>query len=459
MGNSNFFHPPDGEEDKHAYHTKLEKKFESFYSSLQEFAQKQITGSILLLLFTIIALVWASIPAISNSYEKFVNAYFGFQFEGWIVKKTLNFWISDVLLTLFFFMIGLEIKRELLVGELIDRKQALFVIISAIGGMLVPALIFIAFNFQLNTIKGWGIPMATDTAFALGVIFCFRNRIPKSLIIFIMSLAIIDDIGAIIVVAIFYTPEIHLIYLFVTFSLIFLLIIFNYAGIRNLLPYFLVGSLIWIFIELAGIHGTIAGVIVAFTIPARPAKGPKHFIKRTKKILNYFEKRKEKIPKILADKKQHKAVEELKSIAKDVTTPLQRWEGLMELPVSIIILPIFALVNAGVPINFSVLNNAFHHPVSLGIILGLVIGKPLGISLFSGLALLTRFGNLPKKSTFLQVIAVSFLAGIGFTISLFIANLAFRVETNTMMMAKMGILCGSLLSAIFGAILILFAKK
>jgi len=323
--------------------------------------------------------------------------------------------------------------------------------------MLVPATIYCLFNLGTQTQLGWGIPMATDTAFALGILSCFKNKLPKGVFTFLAALAIIDDIGAIVVIAVFYTAHLNVGMLCLAFVLLALLILLNYSGFRKPGPYIIIGLLIWAAIEAAGIHGTISGILVAFIIPARPAKGPKQFISRVRTLLNYFEKRKDETVLILGDQKQHAALEEVQEVTQQATTPLQRWESKLELPIALLILPLFALVNAGIPVGFHLIDNVFTHRVSLGIMLGLFLGKPIGVLLFSRIALYCRLGSMPAETNFKQIIGASILTGIGFTMSLFISNLSFSNE-HTLLVAKAAILIGSIFSAIVGVVFILFME-
>ena len=459
MINSNLFTPPEGEEDKHAYHTSIEKRVTAALTPFQEYIKRQATASILLLVCTIAALIWASMPIISPFYHTFINASLGFYISHFEFGESLRFWVNDVLLALFFFFVGLEIKREFLVGELTNRRRALFVLFSALGGMIVPALIYYFINFNSPTQFAWGIPMATDTAFALGILSCFKQKIPKGIFTFLAALAIVDDIGAILVIAIFYTAQLNITRLLLAFLLCGMLWFINYAGFRKPFAYIVIGILIWGALESAGIHGTVSGILVAFLIPARPQKGPKHFIQKTRELLNSFEKCKEKNPFILEDPKQHNVLEEVQQVAQEATTPLQRWESQLELPIVLLVLPLFALVNAGIPINIPLLDQVFMQPVSLGILCGLIIGKPLGVLLFSRIALWCRIAILPEETRFSYIIAVALLTGIGFTMSIFISNLSFGDQNYILLLSKAAILISSLVAGLLGTILLIILAR
>jgi NhaA family Na+:H+ antiporter len=313
-------------------------------------------------------------------------------------------------MTVFFLLVGLEIKRELLIGELAEIKKATLPIAAALGGMVVPALIYIAINYQTSTVSGWGVPMATDIAFSLGVLTLLGKRIPYQLKIFLTAFAIVDDLGAVIVIAMFYTSEISFVALGATGTLLVALQVLNRRGVRRLLPYLLVGLLLWLAVLKSGVHATIAGVMLAMTIPAR----------------------------------RHSEQNEKDTEA----TPLQTLEHALHPWVSFIIMPVFALSNAGVELSGQFLS-AILHPIGLGIILGLLLGKQIGITLFSWLAVRTGIASLPSGVRWLHVYGASLLGGIGFTMSLFIAVLAFG-EGHLLSIAKIGVLIASGLAGAAG---------
>lgn len=456
MSNRRFFQPPKGEEDKHAYQSRFERRLKRFLTPFDEFTQSQITASAFLLFCALAAFIWASVPAWSAYYDKLTNLMMGFYIADFHFKQPLKFWINDLLLSLFFFIVGLEIKREFLAGELTNRKLTMLVVFAALGGMIVPGCIFLLFNLHSANLSGWGIPIATDTAFALGLMACFKKRLPHGVFAFIGALAILDDIGAILVIAFFYTPSFHWLPLVFALALTAVLAFLNYAGFRSAWPYLILGIVIWVLIEAAGIHGTIAGILVAFTIPARPRKGPKHFIERTKELLHLFEKRKQARPLILSDPAQHQILRQVQETAEQATTPLQRFAHQLELPIALLVLPLFALLNAGIPIQ--TFSGEVINRVSLGIMLGLFVGKPLGITLFSYLSMKLGLGELPAHTKLRDIFNVALFAGIGFTMSLFVSTLAFN-DPKMVMLSKAGILMGSVLSGIVGVIFILLRPK
>lgn len=269
--------------------------------------------------------------------------------------------------------------------------------------------------------------MATDTAFALGLLTCFRRQLPQSIFAFLAALAIIDDIGAIIVIAVFYTAGFQPWMLVMAVLCLGVLAVFNYAGFRRPFPYLIVGILVWVFVELAGIHGTIAGILVACLVPARPRRGPQQFIHKIRRLVRLFEKKKNAIPTVLEDEEQHAVLQEVEDITVQSTTPLQRWESKLELPVALLVLPLFALLNAGTPVNLHLLDEVFMHRVSLVILLGLVVGKPLGIMLFGQVATWLGFVSPPRDTTVWQRLGVALIAGIGFTIVDGRTSLLFKV--------------------------------
>jgi NhaA family Na+:H+ antiporter len=375
----------------------------------QEFFRLESASGILLAGFMLLALIWANSPW-KESYEAVWNTEVSIGLSSARLSKTLLHWINDGFMTVFFLLVGLEIKRELLIGELAEIKKATLPIAAALGGMIVPALIYIAINHQTSTVSGWGVPMATDIAFSLGVLTLLGKRVPYQLKIFLTAFAIVDDLGAVLVIAIFYTSEISFIALGATVVALAALLVLNKAGVQRLLPYLLVGLLLWLAVLKSGVHATIAGVILAMTIPAR----------------------------------RHSEQDEEGTEG----TPLQTLEHALHPWVSFIIMPVFALSNAGVELSGQLLSTVLH-PVSLGIILGLLLGKQIGILLFSWLAVRTGIGSLPTSVRWLHVYGTSLLGGIGFTMSLFIAVLAFG-EGHLLSIAKIGVLVASGLAGTAG---------
>ncbi|MDF1690555.1 MAG: Na+/H+ antiporter NhaA, partial [Cycloclasticus sp.] len=367
-------------------------------------------------------------------------------------KMSLLHWINDGLMALFFFLLGLEIKREMLAGELQDFSQTVPVVSAAIGGMIFPAVLFYLLNVDTDTAKGWGIPMATDTAFAVGILALLSSRVPSSAFAFLTALAIIDDIGAMLVIAIFYTDSISPEYLFLGVLTFITLLSFNKLGIRKGWVYLVGGLILWVMLYKSGVHATVAGIIVAFSVPARPKHESDWFIRKTQKLMNKFEKiEKDKSSDgtILGDVTQHRIVENVQEVAKKASTPLRRWEHALERPVALLVLPIFALANAGIPVSPNTLTTIWNDSLAGGIVIGLVIGKSLGIPLLAWVAIYFKLGRLPDNLTLKHVIGIGMLAGMGFTMSIFIADLGFD-EPDHLVAAKSGILVASLIAGVSG---------
>lgn len=464
MNKNTFFESPDEEDSIHAYHSPLEKKINSIITPFQAYINHQGISSVLLLIATLAALTCASLPALSRLYSSFISTEIGFYIGTLTVGNSLHYWVNEVLLTLFFFFVGLEIKREFLVGELKNSKTATFIIFSAIGGMCVPALIYLCFNINTPYHTGWGIPMATDTAFALGILTCFRKKLSRGTFVLIAAIAIVDDIGSIAIITLFYAKHVHIDFLYPLVFLIAILLLINYAGIRRPIPYILIGLCIWYFTEQAGIHGTVSGIVVALLIPARPDTTPNKLLRKMKLLIGHLEEKQTKIKTVLSDHHQHTVLEKMQDVARQATTPLQHWGTKIELPISLIVLPLFAFTNAGLNVKLPLLNEVFRNPFSLGILFGLVIGKPIGIILFGQLIRWLKLGKYPGSVTFYEtlavaILAVAILAGIGFTMSLFITDLAFGKHYETAQLAKAAILLSAGISSILGMIIILFRRK
>lgn len=447
------FYSEEGEDDRHQYHTYMEYRLRQLSSSLNIYISNQRLASFFLIICALIALIMSSVPALSASYQKILSLSIGFHVADLYVTEPLSFWVNNFLLTLFFFIVGLEIKKEFLVGHLVNKKVFLFVLITAIGGMVTPAIIYLVFNSSTIGQSGWGIPMATDTAFALGLVYCFKKYLPAGIFTFISALAIIDDILSTIIVAAFYTAHLKINFLCLGFFFSGILIIFNLLGFRKPLPYLLFGCLIWLSFEHAGVHGSLAGIIIAFVVPARPGAGPVKSINKVRGLLNRFEQWKKKNPLILKDENQQAILEKVEASAKQASTPLQRWSNKLSSFVSLFVLPVFAFVNIGIPISTQLATDVFTHFVPLGIVLGLIVGKPLGVILFASIALWSECGALPGGTKFQHIVIVSVLTGIGFTMSLFIANNT-GLNTQTLLMAKGAILFASVISALLGCILL-----
>lgn len=416
--------------------------------SFDAFVQTDVAGGVLLLFATVAALVWANsrwAPGYFDLWQIPLTIGAG----PWVLSKPLLLWINDGLMAVFFFVVGLEIKREILAGELSSPRQAALPLFAALGGMVVPALLYLAFNVGTPGVSGWGIPMATDIAFALGILRLLGKRVPLSLKIFLTALAIVDDLGAVLVIAFFYTSTISWINLGIGALFLFLLMGANRAGIRHPLVYAVLGiGGLWLAFLLSGVHATVAGVLAAFAIPARNRIHAGEFLGKGKDLLREFEEAAPASRGSFATREQQSALYGLERSCEEVQPPLQRLEHAFHPWVSFLIMPLFALANAGVSLREELLA-ALGHPVALGIAAGLMLGKPAGIFLFSWLSVKMRIAVLPANVRWHELFGIGCLGGIGFTMSLFIASLAFG-ESEVLSLSKIGILLSSTLMGIVG---------
>jgi NhaA family Na+:H+ antiporter len=427
-------------------------------SPLQRFISKEASGSKILLICILIGLIWINLP-FGETYTNLWNTYVGFSFGSLDFHQSLIHWINDGLMAIFFFVIGLELKRELLVGGLTDLKEASFSIVAALGGMIVPAIIYLIFNHPgSDGVAGWGIPMSTDIAISLGILALFTYNIPRMLKLLLTSIVIIDDLGAILIIAIFYSSQINWIFLLVSFSIFLILIVFNKIGIRNNMFYILPGILLWFFVFQSGIHATLTGVLLAITIPATKRIDIQEFQEMSTKTLNYIAEIDSTEDDVVVYSRYKATIHALETGFKNVQTPLEILEHKLLNWVVFFIVPLFGLANSGV--NFiSMSSNSFSVSVFLGTFLGLIIGKPLGMILFSWIYTKTKIVDLPINVNWLQIVGITFLGGIGFTMSNFIAGLSFSSETNLLDSAKAGILVASLLAAIIGYLILKYSIK
>jgi len=415
--------------------------------AIQRFIKDESFSGILLFTATILAVLVAN-SGLNDAYFHIWHTSLGVKVGDHNVSMDITHWINDGLMALFFLMVGLEIKRELLIGELSSVQKASFPIVAAIGGMIVPALIYIAFNS--DNPKGFGIPMATDIAFALGILMLLGKKVNPALKLFLVALAVVDDLGAVIVVATIYTSEIHtqyFLYAGIVYAMIWAL---NFKKVTMLLPYLLLGIALWIFVHAIGIHATIAGVLLAFAIPITSKVDEQKFIKSTKESVDNFEKHIDTIPIL-----NHHQIDSLETIAYNydkVQNPLVKLEHQLHGFSALFIMPLFAFSNAGVLLNFSaVWDNLI---IVVGVVLGLLIGKPIGIVVFTYIAQKLKIVKKPDDLSWSEVIAVGFLGGIGFTMSIFITQLAF-LDQSIIDAVKLGIFFASFIAGILGVILIL----
>ncbi|MCP4334013.1 MAG: Na+/H+ antiporter NhaA [Gammaproteobacteria bacterium] len=419
----------------------------------QRFLHSQVTGSLILIVATIIALIWAN-SQWGDYYYELSHTYVGIHFDDWKFSLSLSHWIKDGLMAIFFFVVGLEIKREIAVGELSTLDRAMLPVCAAIGGAIVPATIYALVNSSGEAAAGWGIPMATDIAFALGVLSMFGSRVPLGLKVFLTALAIADDLFAVAVIAVFYTPDLDIGFLLFAFLPLGLMLFLNHIGVRVTWVYSVLAIVVWLDVLGSGVHATIAGVLVAMVIPVRPAIDPIQFTEKTSHLLASITGQDNSLDALIHDAARREKLEQLSLAVEDATPPAIALEHSLHPLQSFVILPLFALFSAGVA--FSPENLAgFPSGVELGVILGLVVGKPLGVLLASWLVIKLAKVDL-FDVTLPQLVGAGCLGGIGFTMSIFISELAFT--TDAMIdQAKLGILVASVTAGVLGAIVLHFA--
>ena len=421
------------------------------FRSAESFFKKEASSSVLLLLASMAAVFLAN-SSFATTYHNFLHTEVALGLGQYQISKSLLHWINDGLMTFFIFIVGLEIKREILVGELSTPKNALLPVIAALGGMLFPGAIYFALNRGTPTAGGWGIPMATDIAFALGAIAVFGRKLPVGLRVFLSAFAIADDLGAVVVIAVFYTKEIIWSYLIICMFFVAGLIVANLLWIRWAVLYALLGLGMWIAVLNSGVHPTVAGFVVAMFIPARGKYDTDRFVNRVKEIMDEFQCEEQSCGySILLDRGHLNAVHALEMACHEVETPLQRLEHSLHPWIAFVLLPLFAFANAGLSLKGIDLTSIVHQPLTLGITLGLVLGKPVGIVLFSLLAVKTGIAVLPTEVRWSQIVGAGMLGGIGFTMSLFVSGLSFA-SPELINYAKLGILSGSTISAIGGIV-------
>jgi NhaA family Na+:H+ antiporter len=411
-----------------------------------EFARSESTSGLLLLACTAIALLWANSPW-GDGYLALWQTPLAMGIGTVGIEETLLHWINDGLMAVFFLLVGLEIKREIMVGELASLRRAALPLAGAVGGMVVPALLYVAVSGAGPGARGWGIPMATDIAFALGVLALLGPRIPVALKVFLAALAIVDDIGAVLVIAIFYTAELSLSALGWSAGLFGLLMACNLAGVRHPAPYALQGAALWLAVHESGVHATVAGVLLAFTIPARTRIDAGEFLARGREALEEFASAGVAGANILSSRAHQEAILAIESAAEAAQAPLQKLEDKLHAPVAFGVMPLFALANAGVPLAGGA--DLLATPVAAGVILGLVIGKPLGITLAAWIAVSAGAAERPPELSWRLLHGAAWLGGIGFTMSLFIGGLAFG-DSSMLTEAKVGILAASLVAGLTG---------
>ncbi len=420
----------------------------------QKFIKVESFSGILLFLATVGALAWANSP-FQDSYHSLWQHKLGFTTGSFSLNKSLIFWINDALMAIFFFLIGLELKRELLVGELASPRKAAFPMLAAVGGMLVPVALFTFLNENPETSSGWGMPMAADIAFTLAILNLLGKRIPVSLKVFLTAFAIIDDMGAVLVIALFYSAGIKWGLVAVAAGLLLILAWMSFRQIYYKYIFLLVSIAVWLLFLESGIHPTVAGVLLAFTVPIRQKIDIKDYTDKLKQIADSFGKEQGQKSYVLS-KKQIAQIDNLEEISDGVQSPLQQLEHGLHNCVAYFIVPLFALANAGISINTGM---DIELPLVINTAVCLIVGNFVGVTLFSYVSLKLRITQLPQNTAFPHILGIGFLAGVGFTMSIFIANLAFASSPSYIDSAKMGILLGSLISGVAGYLLLRMVKK
>lgn len=418
------------------------------------FTRVEASSGIILLAAAIVAIIWANSPY-SETYFSILETHLTIELGGFHFDESVLHIINDGLMAIFFFVVGLEIKRELVLGDLRDPRAAALPVMAALGGMIVPALIYFALNAGTDAAHGWGIPMATDIAFAIGVVALLGSRVPTGAKLFLLALAIADDIGAISVIAIFYTEELNLTYLVLALAGLALVWVAQRVRIRALIFYIPLAFAIWFFTLESGVHATLAGVALGFLTPSRPFFKPREFDSRARTILDQFPV--EPDSPAAQERAEHEVVAMIQT-AQESISPLSRMEENLVRWSSYLIVPLFALANAGVDFRGTSIRETATSAIALGVALGLIVGKVLGISMFTFIAVRLGMGRLPRGTNWNHIIGLSAVAGIGFTVSLFVAGLAFR-DPNQIELAKVGIFIGSMASGLLGALILLRGKK
>ncbi|GGI28713.1 Na+/H+ antiporter NhaA [Pedobacter mendelii] len=423
---------------------------EKIIAPVSRFVHLEYTSGIVLLISVVIAIIWAN-SDFGESYHHLWEMHFKVGIGEHLLDKPLHTWINDGLMALFFFVIGLELKREFMEGELSTFSKALLPMTAALGGMLVPAGIYYFINQGTGAEHGWGIPMATDIAFALALLSMAGKHIPGSIKVFLSALAVADDLGAVLVIAFFYTGQVNFVALGIAGLFLLILIVGNAMGIRNSAFYLIVGIAVWIGFMLSGVHATLAGVLVAFTIPARTRIDEEVYSNSLRKLTDDFDR---EIPSnsTLTTPDQHLTIQKVKHLSLAAETPLQKIEHALHPYVAFLIMPLFALANSGIIIGADFFS-AIVNPVSIGVAAGLVVGKFTGILLFCFVMVKLGIAKLPDGGTWMHMTGVALLAGIGFTMSLFISGLAFS-NPEYVEQAKYGILIASVIAGIFGILVL-----
>jgi NhaA family Na+:H+ antiporter len=409
----------------------------------QEFIYKQGVTGVLLLVAALFALAWSNSPW-TDTYFRLWHAELSFDFGILHVHKSLHHWINEGLMSLFFFLVGMEIKGELIHGYLSTRRRAMLPVVGALGGMIAPAILFATLNFGTPAMRGWGIPMATDIAFAVGVL-ALAPGISHDLKVFLLALAIVDDIGAILVIVFFYAHTIYLIPLLLGACVLVVIYALRAVRVSFGFPFVLCGILFWLAVSNSGINPTVAGVVLAFVVSSRPAMSKDTFEQRVNAVVDEFHSAISEGNNSRADA----ALGSIEALARSTDAPIERLTRALHPWVGFVILPLFAFANSGVSLSLAQMKTALTSPILWGVVVGLVIGKPLGITIFSWISLKLGLTEIPAGCSLGQLVGVGMLAGIGFTVAIFIAAVAYGDEV-TQNIAKTGILLASLLAGLLG---------
>jgi len=426
-------------------------KVARIWRGFEHFSEAEASGGIVLIIATTIAMIWANSPW-SESYHELWKTTFSVGVPAFGLSLSLHHWINDGLMVVFFFVVGLEIKREILDGELSSLRQATLPIAAAAGGMVVPALLFAAVNAGGTGSSGWGIPMATDIAFALGVLALLGSRVPLGLKVFLTALAIVDDLGAVMIIALFYTADLHWLSLIAGVLLLLLLFALNRGGVRQPALYVAIGVIVWLCFLHSGVHATIAGVLLALTVPASTKIDDDEFVASALDTIKLFERSTEN-EKVLGNSERLEAIYAMEDACEAALPPLVRIEDKLHEVVAFAVVPLFALANAGLDLRGLSLPS-LTHDVTLGVVIGLFLGKPAGIMIASWLAIRSGRADLPTRVSWSMLNGAAWLAGIGFTMSLFIATLAFG-DSALLENAKLGVLVASAMAGAAGALFLI----
>jgi NhaA family Na+:H+ antiporter len=431
------------------YQTFQNKVNNHFFIPLQSFMRQEKSGGIVLAISVVMALIFANSP-LSSHYFHFFEQKLGIAFNGsFYFNYSIHHWINDGLMAMFFFVVGLELKREFIGGELAEVKNTILPICAAIGGMIVPVIFYFAFNAGTTNISGWGIPMATDIAFSLGILYLLGSRVPSSVKVFLTTLAIVDDLGAVIVIALFYTSDISLLNLGIGFSFLLIMFIANKMGVKNVIFYAIIGiGGVWVSFLLSGVHATIAAVLSAFMIPADSRISESIYTQRIKKLLHRFRQAQPNEVSTLEDN-QLQILVRMKKDTVYAIPPLQRLENAMHPFVSFVIMPVFALANAGISFDGMDMSLLCSTNIGIGVMLGLLFGKPIGIIGSTLILSRLKIAALPDNMTVRHLFGIGFLASIGFTMSMFVSTLAFNNPSHYVQ-AVVGIFAASILGSIIG---------